>query len=211
MLSRSYGFVFIHIPKTGGNSLQVLLETYSEDRRVCGLTQDYWNRFEIRGPITSLKHQDLATYVERLGIEVVASLKKVTFVRNPFDRAMSYYFSPHRWVETQAGELVVKTPHFDRYTFIEEISRLPPMVEYLRVDGEIVTMDFVGRFERFDADVARAMAFLGIDASDTRPPHVNRSTVEDQFRFYDNGTLNFVRQRFEADFNFFGYRTTGPR
>lgn len=171
--------------------------------------QDPIERFDICGPITSSKHQMVATYVERLGMQLFGSLKKVAFVRNPFDRAMSYYFSPHRWVELRAGELISKTPRFDRDSFIKAVGQLRPMVEYLRVEEEVVPMDFLGRFECFEADVARAMEFLGI-VPEIQLPHVNQSAVENRCDFYDGMTLGFVRKRFADDFQIFGYRPDRP-
>jgi len=49
MISLKYGFIFIHIPKTAGNSIQNVLKLYSEDKIVCTAPyQDGVERFELR-------------------------------------------------------------------------------------------------------------------------------------------------------------------
>jgi len=42
MISIKHNFIFIHVPKTAGNSFQNILKNYSEDKIVSPLN---WNRF----------------------------------------------------------------------------------------------------------------------------------------------------------------------
>lgn len=49
MLSTSHNFLFIHVPKTGGNSLQNVLSEYADDKIVrLSPYQDGVERFEVR-------------------------------------------------------------------------------------------------------------------------------------------------------------------
>jgi hypothetical protein len=98
MISLSHGFLFIHIPKTAGNAIQNVLKQYSEETIVTiAPYQDRVERFEVRsGEYEIRKHSGLAEYQSRLGKSVTDQLFKFTCVRNPWERAISFFFSPHR-------------------------------------------------------------------------------------------------------------------
>ena len=93
MISLKHGFLFIHIPKTAGNSIQNILQDYSEENLVCGAPyQDGVERFEVRSDdYTIHKHSTLSDYHQQLGSEVIDSLFKFTCVRNPWERMISFY------------------------------------------------------------------------------------------------------------------------
>src|SRR2546423_13434005 len=96
MISFQKRFLFVHIPKTAGNSIQTVLRDYSEDEVVAlRPEQDGIERFGLRNPNYKIKkHSTLAEYRDALGNEQFRSLYKFTCVRNPWDRMASYYFTP---------------------------------------------------------------------------------------------------------------------
>src|SRR6266481_9804119 len=98
MISFQKGFLFVHIPKTAGNSIQSVLRDYSEDQLVAlRKEQDGIERFGLRNPKYRIKkHSTLSEYHDALGDEQFRNLYKCTCVRNPWDRMVSYYFTPRR-------------------------------------------------------------------------------------------------------------------
>jgi len=100
--------IFIHIPKVAGNSFQhALIESgYSVDHLFrkqgqdginrFGVRSSFWRRNFIRGLKTLTKHQELNVYLNYYNSSELRSLKVLSFVRNPIDRLISLYFSPHR-------------------------------------------------------------------------------------------------------------------
>ena len=68
MILDKINFIFIHIPKCGGNSLTKLFSNYSNEKIYIGHgRQDKNNRFEIGGKFTKKKHQKLDEYKKNLG------------------------------------------------------------------------------------------------------------------------------------------------
>src|SRR6201984_2669306 len=122
MISFQKRFLFVHIPKTAGNSIQSVLRDYSEDQLVAlRREQDGIERFGLRNPNYNIKkHSTLAEYRDALGNEQFRGLYKFTCVRNPWDRMVSYYFTP-----TQAPDKL------NRKKFCWIISKALPVEDYL--------------------------------------------------------------------------------
>ncbi len=143
MISESKGFIFVHIPKTAGNSIQTALRPYADDEFTTpNPFHDGVERFEIRNKKYPKlrKHSGISDYRRALGPAGVSCMTVLTCVRNPWDRAVSFYFSPHRGV---AG--------WDRGAFVRFLDEIPTMVSYLayrqRFRRRVWHPDLVLRFE----------------------------------------------------------------
>src|SRR5438094_7076105 len=86
MISFQKSFLFIHIPKTAGNSIQSVLRDYSEDQLVAlRKEQDGIERFGLHNPKYRIrKHSTLREYRDTLGDEQFRKLYRFTCVRNPW-------------------------------------------------------------------------------------------------------------------------------
>src|SRR5207244_9651551 len=124
MISLRKHFLFVHIPKTAGNSIQSALRDYSEDQLVAlRKEQDGIERFGLRNPKYNIKkHSTLAEYRDALGNAQFGNLYKFTCVRNPWDRMVSYYFTP-----TQSPEI------WYRKKFRRIVSRAVAIADYLQL------------------------------------------------------------------------------
>ena len=198
MISLQKRFLFVHIPKTAGNSIQSALRDYSEDQLVAlRKEQDGIERFGLRNPNYNVKkHSTLREYHDALGDEQFRNLYKFTCVRNPWDRMISYYFTP-----TQSPE------NWDRIKFREIISKAVSIADYLRLDdGEedpFANVDYIMRFESLAEDFGTVCGTLGI--SPATLPRYNRSTREHYSKYYDDKLRKLVRKRFAREIERFGY------
>jgi Sulfotransferase family len=198
MISFQKRFLFVHIPKTAGNSIQSALREYSEDQLVAlRKEQNGIERFGLRNPKYKIKkHSTLAEYRAAVGDAQFGNLYKFTCVRNPWDRMVSYYFTP-----TQRQE------PWDRKKFKEVILRAVSVADYLRLDnGEqdpFENVDYVMRFEKLADDFRTVCAAL--DISPVTLPQYNRSNREHYSRYYDDELRELVRTRFAAEIERFGY------
>ena len=198
MISLQKRFLFVHIPKTAGNSIQSALRDYSEDQLVAlRKEQDGIERFGLRNPnYKTKKHSTLGEYRDALGNEQFRSLYKFTCVRNPWDRMVSYYFTPTQSPET-----------WDRKKFRNIISKAVSVADYLRLDRNeedpFANVNYIIRFENLADDFRTVCATLGI--SPETLPRYNRSSREHYSKYYDDELRELVRMRFAAEIERFGY------
>ena len=210
MISSAHKFIFVHVPKTGGNSIQTLLEPVSDDRRTVVAHQDGIERFDVIGPVTPRKHTTLAEYASLLG-DGFRSMRVVVGCRHPLDRLVSAYFSPHRWFVESGGKWQSREPHWDLDRFMQMVQETVPAANFLRIDGEVRVPDFVIRFENLQDDFDRFVATAAIPIADTSLPHRNRGVatafLEEAIR-RDNRVLQMVERVYREDFDLFGYAIT---
>ena len=199
MISFRKSFLFVHIPKTAGNSIQSVLRDYSEDQLVAlRKEQDGIERFGLRNPRYKIKkHSTLKEYRQALGDEQFRSFYKFTCVRNPWDRMVSYYFTPTQNPET-----------WNRKKFRGIISKAVSVADYLRLDDEeqdpFANVDHIIRFENLADDFGTVCSRLNI--SPPTLPQYNRSIRECYSKYYDDELRELVRTRFAREIERFGYK-----
>ena len=200
MLSTKHRFLFIHIPKTAGNSIQRVLLPFSEDKmKLIGDHQDGIERFEIRSDELSIhKHSTLKEYKAQLEASRFSQLFKFCCVRNPWERCVSYFFSPSR------GQFEWSASAFEE--FINE--KVAPSTEYVQLsdkdDDPFSNLDYVIRFENLSEDFKYICQQLALPA--TVLPAANVSKHGDYRTYYPSDDLILkVAEKFSAEIQEFGY------
>ena len=197
-------FAFIHIQKTGGDSIEKLLRA-----AVPGL------RF------SDPRHKGALRASEE--IENWDEYYSFAFVRNPWDRLVSWYCMMDQI--RGRGENISWNSPLPRYvweaasTFEDFIKRCTKefkvrgevyaftrnQLDYLAdKDGELL-VDFVGKVERFDEDLTTVLGEIGLDVPANAIPHANRYEHGHYSTFYTPETESIVRARFAQDIEYFGY------
>jgi len=198
MISLQKRFLFVHIPKTAGNSIQSSLRDYSEDQLVpLRKEQDGIERFGLRNPNYNIKkHSTLAEYRDALGNAQFGNLYKFTCVRNPWDRMVSYYFTPTQSPET-----------WDWKKFRKMIFKAVSVADYLRLDNceqdPFANVDYIMRFENLADDFRTVCGTLGI--SPATLPQYKRSNRKQYSKYYDDELRELVHTRFAEEIERFGY------
>ena len=213
MISEPKKFIFIHIPKTGGNSVQSILQKYSDDQIVTKAKfQDGVERFEIENKdYHYTKHAKLIEYKKELKPELYEKMFKFAVVRNPWDRLVSYYFSPHRGVK-----------EFDRNDFKKLINQIPALgyftteIKFMdRVKNKLglsykacrpldKDVDFYIRFENLEEDFKKLCRKLEIPFEPL--PKYNKSEKKHYSTYYDNELKELVAKKFKQEIDFFKYK-----
>ena len=187
--------IFVHIQKTGGASIESLLLRH--DPAIAATAHDgkrHLTAREIRALVPAETWRDSF---------------KFAFVRNPWDRLVSWYHMCMQVTTPNPFSLYVRQ---HAPTFGDFITRTTTgiaarttrnQVDYLTGDGGEVIVDFVGRYERLQADLDEVGGRLGIPAA---LPHLNRSSHRDYREYYTDETRDIVAARFARDLAQFDYR-----
>jgi chondroitin 4-sulfotransferase 11 len=214
-------FIFIHIQKTGGVSISNLLRRYSPTTT----------------PGRGLRHISARRALKQ--VENPDDYFKFAFVRNPWDRLVSWYTmidEARKGVADGTAEpmtrRLIKKNNLFKYvlrcgpTFDEFVINCTEkqwmgngyysftfnQLRYLTDKNGEVLVDFIGRFENFAQDISHVFDKLGLEASQLEIPHENRSAHSHYSEMYTPETREIVRKRFRRDIEFFGYEfETAPR
>lgn len=197
MISHKHKFIFIHISKTAGTSIETVLRDES-----CQLLPGQWDTARIRH--TPLNHLTLQELVDYNGL-TPAQLKsyfKFCFVRNPWDRLISEIYC--RWMSPWFRDLTTEERIRRACAFAKEptgvANHLRPQQDFVSAAG--LAMDFIGRFEYLEADFAYLCHLLGIA---TALPHLNRSTRDTYQTYYTAETQALVAATYQRDIAAFHY------
>lgn len=191
-ISHKKKYIFIHIPKTGGNSLTKFLKKdisnkYYFDNDSILIYSEFDSKKEI-------KHRTINYYNNRYDLD---KYFKFCIVRNPYDRIMSHYFYDFKYT---------KKKKFEKNDFIKFVkSHKMTQFNYVSIDGEI-KMDKIVRFENMINDFKDIDIFKNIDFS--RFPHINKSknNKNKYQKFYDNELQDLVYNTYLKDFEEFNYK-----
>lgn len=216
---------FVHIPKTGGQSIEQYFLTLN------GLSKKHKHKLCIsrntdpqRGP-ARLAHMRAHEYVDcgYLSAEQYKSYFSFSFVRNPWERLVSEYL--HKKLDNKyCFKDFVFRGLPQRNDFDDAYRHIIPQTDYLLDAEGRQFVDFIGRFEYLQDDFAKVCERLGFN--DTQLPHINstsslRRTLERKCRhlfrndnrikqryweYYDDATVKKVAQMYGSDIEMFGYR-----
>ncbi len=179
---RSY--VFIHINKTGGSSIEKAL----------GIGLDHSTALE--------KYQ-------QLGAKAWNGKFTFTMVRNPWDKVVSHY---HYRVRTNQTGLAEHTLPFSEWLQRCYVDRDPryydqprmfmPQRQWLVNENDELMVEFIGRFENLEQDFATICQRLGVNAT---LGHAKPSSRGSYRQYYDADSEALIREHFAEDLQLFGY------
>lgn len=211
IVSHRHRFIFAAVPKTGTHAVRQALREHmgEDDVEQVGL---FVNRRLPWDDLAVLRHGHLALWQVRphLGEEAFDAYVKFAFVRNPFDRFVSYCAFMLRGGDDfhQRPREVMR--HFLFAAPPEQHILFQPQASLLVAqDGKTLLTDVIGRVEDMQASYDHICARIGIAS---RPlDRVNGSPRGDYRQYYDQALIDGVAARYARDLDLFGYRFEGLR
>lgn len=225
ILSHKHKFIYIKTRKTASSSIEAMLSrvcgpedviTPTTDRLMTGERmppQNYrldhplvpkrpvWRRL-LRRP-ERIYHPTIGFYEHipawrikaYVGDEIWNSYYKFTFERNPWDKQISWYF-----YKTKSKK---QRPSFESFMANKDKACVENYSLYT-TDGEIA-VDFLGRYETLNEDLAKVLKEIGIQ--DTAPlPRLNVYGSGDDYRqLYTEKTRKLVEDWYAPEIKAFGY------
>lgn len=204
IVSHRHRFIFAAIPKTGTHSVrQALREQLGEaDIEQVGLFVD--KRFPYP-ELAAIHHGHLALAQVRPYLDSAAfdSYFKFGFVRNPFDRFVSYcaFMTRDQGTFDVAPRQVMRRILFEVRP-LHHVLFQPQCSLLVDAAGALLT-DFVGRFEHMQQSYDEATARIGIPAR--KLDKVNSSRRRDYRAYYDRELIDAVAEIYRRDLELFGY------
>ncbi|GIT92281.1 hypothetical protein JANAI62_27380 [Jannaschia pagri] len=207
IVSPGRGYVFVHIPKTGGTALALALEdrAKADDILIGDTPKALKRRHRLKSAKTVgrlWKHSKLSDIRGLLPDDTLDALTPVTLVRNPWDRLVSYY----HWLRDQTFDhqavRVARAQDFAGFLDDPGVAnslRRNPYASY--VAGQ--QMPIFVRLEHLETDLKPFADLLGFDL---RMGRVNVSTRKADWRgYYTAATRARVEQVCADDIARFGY------
>ncbi len=228
IVSHRHKFIFIKTKKTAGTAIEAALselcgpsdvitpyrEESEQDRK--GLSpQNYRIEHKLKPKRPLLRkilmrperyyHTSVGFYEhmpawqvrDYVGEEVWRSYFKFAFDRNPWDRQVSWYLDKTRWRRTR--------PSFERFM----ASRRHYVDNYqLYTIERALAVDFLGRYERLEEDLNKALALAGVGRT-LKIPRTNITPNKDETRDYRSysspETRAIVAEWYQSEIALLGY------
>ena len=192
MISNKDKFIFIHIPKCGGTSIERFVLSHY------GISND-WTRLyplevlpmKVRSEFSigfgRQQHMSLSNF----SLEKQEEYFSFAFVRNPWDRIMSSYLYSKR-----LGHKFTFKSFFDS---IEFENHCKPQSYFLNKN-----IDFIGRFETLQEDFNLVCGKLGLEPKQL--PHENKTVHKHYTEWYTDENKMLVQDKYSEDIETFNYK-----
>lgn len=204
IVSALHKFIFVAIPKTGTHSVRQALREHlgPQDLEQVGLFVQ--KRFPIP-QLAQLQHGHLSLAQVRpyLRPEEFDGFFKFAFVRNPFDRFVSYC----SFMTRQGGQFeadpkavmrhFVANPPWPHILF-------QPQHSFVTDKGGKLLSDYVGRVEEMQQSYDEIAGRIGIATAPLE--HVNSSKRRDYREYYDDDLVDGVAKLYAKDLELFDYQ-----
>jgi chondroitin 4-sulfotransferase 11 len=200
MISHKHKFIFIHINKCGGTTIDKLLSRRFGD------------------------HDDAPTYMLNYPNEFNLYFK-FTSVRNPWDKVVSFYhYHVKRKWDLKWDWDATNAPAFTEFVKItssytkqkqESIFQGGPspctyhkriasnQLDWITDENQNIMVDYIMRLENLQQDFDIVCDKIGIPRQQL--PHQNKSKHKYYTEYYDDETREIVAKKYAKDIEYFGY------
>ncbi len=189
-----YGCIFVHVPKSAGKAVTL----------------------SLFGAPNGTGHNKITCY-ERYP-EKFKNYRKVTVVRNPWDRLVSAFFYIKnfdkesndrkffdRYIgqKTEFRDFVMRLSDYDYRNVVFRWQHFAPQYKFLVNRSGSIDFDFIGRFENLKKDYEVLKSIVNPSAGELKK--VNSSKRDNYKLYYDDEMVDIVRRIYHFDVELFKY------
>lgn len=198
-LSHKHKFILISIQKTASMTLRVNLNRYSD------------KIYQWDSKVQIDQHMTAKTVKKTLfenDTEKFNSYFKFAFVRNPWDRTVSWYENLRKVSSKTESNITEESSlgGFKKFICSEYGGKFSYRLGYDRYyedDSGNNLLDFIGKFENLQEDFNFVCDKIGIPRQQL--PHKNKSKHRHYTEYYDEETKQMVAEKFAKDIEYFNY------
>lgn len=188
MINDKHKFIFIHIPKTGGTSIE---QAFNQNR-------------------VRQKHRTMTQYENMLHANIDQYFL-FSVIRNPWDRMVSYWnWRQGKYSAPIDGKMNIFSEWL-RYIISIDLNResrndfkmaISPQFTSLKNKNNKIIVDLI-RFENLQNDFDTVCEKIGIPQQQL--PHYNKTNHKHYTEYYDEETNQIVAEKYAKDIEYFGY------
>ncbi len=205
LISDKHQFIFIHIRKAAGSSINNLLKPFSNMQ-----PRDILSRLKSKSRIEKdyhkfyfQAHDDINLVKSIMPPEIFKSYFKFSFVRDPWARLVSEY-EYIRKEKTHGRHKKVVKMDFRAYIKYQARRFEAHQINMLTDREGKLLMDFTGKFENLNDDWRFVCEQINIPFSPL--PHLNRNKQVDYRNYYSDDEITLVEKLWKRDIETFNYR-----
>ena len=204
---KDINLLLIHIPKTGGTSLEQYLQKKSKQTvySIFNSNNILFEKFKMKTPsLQHLTYKEIFEYKDILNVDFNKDLKIITIVRNPYDRIISDLFFNDLINENstpnQVYEVIQKYISQDCY---EYDNHNKPQYEFI-IDNNnsIIPNITIFKTETLTPDLRKS----GYDDFNLNFHNNKKNIKKDKYANYlNNDSIKLINEFYKKDFELFNY------
>ena len=185
IVSNKHKFVFVHIPKTGGTSMTMMLEPHLDEKAKKPMGRGWQSQFHKHGLHSGINSKRYRQYEDFF---------KFAIVRNPYDRLCSI------WRSGMSGSAKYR---FDKFVKICKPGNYKVQYNHIYENKKLL-VDYIMKYENYDQEVRGFFDKFGLLCGEI--PHKLKTTHRQKRKTELNQELSdIIYRKYRIDFDTFGY------
>jgi chondroitin 4-sulfotransferase 11 len=193
---------------------------FVHNQKAAGMSIERYLLGDLKGSKLLERHSYVEDGIALLGRSRWDEYHSFGFVRNPWDRLVSWYTmiqetppsSPNSlwdYVGSRSNtfeQFITRCTDViseERNGYVYEKSFVKPQFDYFTDETGNIAVNHIGRFENLQNDLDQILNKVGLPPMEL--PHLNKTRAMDYRELYTPHTQELVAERFKKDIEYFGY------